>query len=160
MIGLLGRALRPGASNAYEPSAEDLDRHRELWEARLTEDAGPLELHEFGWWWTSGRLTQPEDLKRLAITLQLAGGKLGDIRRGVDLLANVVDGEAGLLEPALEVLYALAQTRTAISQNIKPDSIAAVLKLGLADEGQREGAADLVHRFGEQGYLTLRGLLD
>jgi hypothetical protein len=160
VIGLLGRALRPGTSNAYEPSAEDFDRHRELWEARLTEGAGPLELQEFGWWWTSGRLTQPGDLKRLALTLQLARGKLGDIRRGINLLASVIDGEAGLLEPALEVLDVLAQARTAMSQSIKSDSIAAVLKVALADGGQREGAADLVHRFGEQGYLTLRSLLD
>lgn len=60
----------------------------------------------------------------------------------------------------LEVLAALAESRTAVPQNIKADSIAAVLKAGLADDGARERAADLVHRFGEQGYLTLRSLLD
>jgi hypothetical protein len=160
MIGLLGRALRPETRDGYQPSARELDLHRELWDARLTAGAGPLELQEFGWWWTSGRLSRPDDLKRLAVTLGLAGGKLGDLRRGIDLLASWAEGEAGSLEPSLDVLDALAQGGTALSQNIKPDAIAGVLRAALADKARQERAADLVHRFGEQGYLTLRGLLD
>lgn len=160
VIGFLGRALRPGTPNGYEPSAENLDRHRGLWEERLGAQPGPLELGEFGWWWSSGRLTGPEDVGRLALTLERAGGRLGDIRRGLDLLVSLVAEDPDLREPALEVLAALAESRTAMPQNMKADSIAAVLEAGLADEGQRERAADLVHRFGEQGYLTLRSLLD
>lgn len=160
VVGLLGRALRPGTPNGYEPSAEDLNRHRELWEERLRGQAGPLELQEFGWWWTSGRLTRPEDLGRLAVTLERTEGRVGDIRRGFDLLAREVVADPALLEPALDLLDALAQSRAAMAQNIKPGAIAAVLETALADQERREQAADLVHRFGEQGYLTLRSLLD
>lgn len=160
LIGFLGRALRPGTPNGYEPSAEALDRHRGLWKERLGAQPGSLELGEFGWWWSSGRLTGPGDVERLALTLERAGGRLGDIRRGLDLLATLVANDPDLREPALEVLAALAESRTAMPQNIKADSIAALLEVGLADEGLRERSAELVHRFGEQGYLTLRSLLD
>jgi hypothetical protein len=42
---------------------------------------------------------------------------------------------------------------------VKVDGIAAILGVALASDELAGRAADLVNRFGRQGYLTLRGLL-
>jgi hypothetical protein len=159
-IATLGRALhREGVSN-YEPTDADLTRHRALWDARLDDQPGPLELREFGWWWSSGRLRDADDLRRLAATLRMANGRVGDVRTALKVVDEILATDPALTEPALEVLEALADARTAQSQYIDPALLTRLLSTSLADPAHRARATAVVHRFGEQGYLTLRSLLD
>jgi hypothetical protein len=160
VIATLGRALHPRGDGAYEPTEADLARHRSLWDERLADDPGPLELREFGWWWTSGRLSELDDLRRLTTTLRLGSGRIGDVRPALVLIDKLVASNAALTEPALELLEVLAQERTTQSQYIDPAVLSRLGEAALADPGLRERAVALVHSLGEQGYLTLRSLLD
>jgi hypothetical protein len=63
VMATLGRALHPEGPGEYQPHAEDLERHRALWDSRLAAKPGTLELREFGWWWSSGRFRTSEDLQ-------------------------------------------------------------------------------------------------
>jgi len=158
VMATLGRALHGALSN-YEPSCEDLARHRALWDARLADEPGPLELWEFGWWWSSGRLRKADDLRRLAKTLRAARARIGDVRNALKLVDELVAADPALAEAATGVLEALAEARTAESQHIDRALLAHLLTPGLADSALQERATALVHSFGEQGYLTLGSLL-
>jgi hypothetical protein len=160
VVAMLGRALHPDGPGDYVPTDSDLERHRTMWDARLRDAPGPLELSEFGWWWSSGVLRDPLDLRRLTDTLRLAEGRVGDIRDAVVLASDAVVADAALAEPAIEMLEVLAEYATARAQYIDVAPLTAILRAGLAVDELRERAAALVHRFGEQGYLTLRSLLD
>jgi hypothetical protein len=160
VMATLGRALHPEGPGDYEPTEADLTRHRALWDARLGGEPGPLELREFGWWWSSGRLREADDLRRLSATLRLAAGRIGDVRDALQLVDELATADPALAEPALEVLEALAEARTARSQYADAALLARLLEAGLTDPPLRERAVALVHSFGEQGYLTLRSVLD
>lgn len=160
VMATLGRALHPEGPGDYEPTEADLTRHRALWDARLGGEPGPLELREFGWWWSSGRLRKADDLRRLSATLRLAAGRIGDMRDALQLVDELATADPALAEPALEVLEALAEARTARSQYADAALLARLLEAGLTDPPLRERAVALVHSFGEQGYLTLRSVLD
>ncbi len=85
-MGTLGRALHKRGPGDYEPTAADLERHRQLWDSRLKANPGPLELREFGWWWSSSRFRREEDIQRFTATLAAAHGRIGDIRDAVTLV--------------------------------------------------------------------------
>jgi hypothetical protein len=160
LIATLGRALHPELIGDYEPTTDDLNRHRELWDARLRAgEAGTPEWREFGWWWTSGRLTTPDDVRRLNTTLRLGRGRVGDVRDALVLLDRTTSDDSTLVEPAVETLEVLADARTAQAQYIDPDVLANLLRRALSAPGLTERATALVHTFGEQGYVALRGLL-
>jgi len=159
VVGVLGRALHPDTPGDYEPDEAAVQRHRELWQARLADEPGPLELREFGWWWSSGRFRRPDDLGRLTRTLRAAGGRVGDIRDALQVVRDAQAADANLLEPVVELLEAIAEARTAQSQYLDLDLMADLLRGPLANADLRERAVALVHAFGEQGYLTLRSML-
>ena len=160
VIATLGRALHPGHDSGYEPTDTELARHRSLWDERLANDPGLLELREFGWWWTSGRLTEPADLRRLTRAVRLGAGRIGDIRPALILVDKLVAADVAFTEPALELLEVLVQERTVQSQRIDPGVLSRLAAAALADPGVHERAVALVHGLGEQGYVTLRSLLD
>jgi len=160
VIATLGRALRPGPDGGYEPSAEDLERHRSLWDERLAATPGALELREFSWWWLSGRLSEPDDLRRLIATARLAHGQIGEVRIVLSLVDQRISEHPELAEPALELLEVLAQERITQSQYIDPALLSRVMAAALAKPELCERATALVHALGEQGYLALRALLD
>jgi hypothetical protein len=161
LVGTLGRALRPGGEGDYEPDAADLERHRELWSARLAvEDLGVAEAEEFGWFWTSGRFETAEDVERLALTLQRAGGKLEDARAAIRLLAERLGHDAALAAPAMAVLEAIAEARSAGPQHLQVAHLQSILEVGLRESISTERARALIHSYGEQGFIQLRALLD
>jgi hypothetical protein len=160
VIATLGRALHPEGPSDYQPTAHDLDRHRTLWDSRLADDPGPNELHEFGWWWSSGRFRAADDLHRLTATLTAASGHIGDVRDALALVRDLLSNNAALTGPVVELLEALARARTAQSQYLTPELLSDLLHPALEHGDLRDRAVELVHRFGEQGYLTLRALLD
>jgi hypothetical protein len=160
VVATLGRALHADLPGDYKPTAEDLDRHRALWDARLRGgDAEAPEWREFGWWWTSGRFTTADDVRRLTETLRLGGGRVGDIRDALHLLDRTASGNRALVDAALAVLEVLAEARTAQAQYIDPDILDNLLRRALGEPELEDRATALVHAFGEQGYVTLRGLL-
>ena len=161
LIGTLGRALRGGEAGSYEPDEPALERHRELWSARLVaEDLGTKEAEEFGWFFTSGRLTRPDDVERLAQTLERTGGRVRDVRGALSLLARLVDEDHALAGPAMSVLEALAAAASAGPQYIRAAHLQSILEAGLRGQDTRERARALIHAFGEQGFVALRALLD
>ena len=161
LIGTLGRALRGSEPGSYQPDEAALERHRELWSARLgAEDLGTKEAEEFGWFFTSGRLTRPEDVERLAQTLERTSGRVQDVRGALSLLAGLVCEDTTLAEPAISVLEALAAAASAGPQHIRVAHLQSILGEGLRGDGTRERARALIHAFGEQGFVALRALLD
>ena len=161
LIGTLGRALRGGEPGSYQPDESALVRHRELWSARLSaEDLGTKEAEEFGWFFTSGRLARPEDVERLARTLQRTSGRVQDVRGALSLLARLVGEDRTLAAPAMSVLEALGAAATARPQHIREAHLQSILEAGLREGDTRERARGLVHTLGEQGFVTLRALLD
>ena len=160
VMALLGRALNPRGPSDYAPSTEDLNRHRALWDSRLAANPGPLELREFGWWWSSGRFRRPEDLARMTATFAAAGGQVGDIRDALALVRDLLSEDTALAAPVIQLLEALAQARTAQSQYLAPELLSDLLRPALERADLRDRAVALVHQFGAQGYLTLRALLD
>jgi hypothetical protein len=159
-IATLGRALNPRIDGGYQPTDADLERHRSLWDDRLNDAPGPLELREFGWWWLSGRLSDPDDLRRLTATARLARGRIGEARPALSLVDKLIPSNAALIDPALELLEVLAQERAAQSQHIDPALLSRLAAAALARPSLRERATAVVHSLGEQGYVTLRSLLD
>jgi hypothetical protein len=160
VIATLGRALHTNGPSQYQPSPDDVTRHRALWQTRLDDTPGPLELHDFGSWWSSGRFASPDDLARVANTLRRANGHLADIRRALAMTAQLADADPTIIEPVLELVEALTGTRAAQGQYIQADILARLLEPPLAQPHLRERAIGIVHALGEQGYLTLRSLLD
>ncbi len=160
VMATLGRALHTDSPGNYQPSEQDLERHRALWDSRLTDNPGPLELREFGWWWTSGQFRGAHDLERLTTTFQAASGQLGDMRDGLALARELLCENPTLAAPIIDLLEVLAQARTAQSQYLAPDLLSKLLGPALERSDLRDRAIVLVHQFGEQGYLTLRALLD
>lgn len=161
VMATLGRALHPRGLADYAPSADDLERHRTLWDSRLAGDPGPLELLEFGWWWSSGRFRTSDDLQRLTATLNAADGRIGDVRDVLTVVGELLSNDHALLTPqVVELLEALAQARTAQSQYIPSELLANLLEPAIDSGDLHDRAVVLVHQFGEQGYLTLRDLLD
>lgn len=156
----LGRALHAESPGDYEPTDEDLDRHRALWDSRLIDTPGPLELAEFGWWWSSGRFRKADDLKRLTATLDAAAGRLGDVRSALAVARDLLSDDKTLASPIVELLEVLAQTRTAQSQYLTPELLSDLLVPAIGQDALHHRAVALVHQFGEQGYLALRALLD
>jgi hypothetical protein len=57
-------------------------------------------------------------------------------------------------------VFSLALAHTAQSQCLAPGLLSELLRLALDKDHLRDSAVALVHQFGEQGYLTLRALLD
>lgn len=144
LIDTLGRALRGGESGSYQPDEGALKRHRELWSARLgAEDLGIKEAEEFGWFFTSGRLTLPEDIERLTRTLERTGGRVQDIRGALSLLAGLVGEHRTLVEPAMAVLEALAAAASAGPQYIRAAHLQSILGEGLQEGDARERARAL-----------------
>jgi hypothetical protein len=161
LIGTLGRALRGSEPGSYQPDEAALERHRELWSARLgAEDLGTKEAEEFGWFFTSGRLTRSEDVERLARTLERTGGRVQDVRGALSLLARLVCEDPTLAESAMSVLEALAAAASAGPQYIRAAHLQSILREGLRGEDTSERARALIHAFGEQGFVALRALLD
>lgn len=74
--------------------------------------------------------------------------------------ALLLSNDPALAPPVVELLEALAQARTAQSQYLASELLADLLRPALDDGDLRDRAVALVHQFGEQGYLTLRALLD
>jgi hypothetical protein len=161
LVGTLGRALRGGEPGSYRPDEAALEHHRELWSERLgAEDLGTKEAEEFGWFFTSGRLKRPEDVERLARTLERTDGRLQDVRGALSLLARLVGEDPALAAPAMSVLEALAAHASAGPQYIRAEHLQAILEAGLAEDETRERTRALIHAFGEQGFVALRALLD
>lgn len=160
VMATLGRALHPEGPSDYQPTAQDLDRHRALWDSRLADNPGPNELHEFGWWWSSGRFRAADDLHCLTATLTAAGGHIGDVRSALALVRDLLSNDAALTGPVVELLEALTRARAAQAQYLAPVLLSDLLRPALENGDLRDRAVELVHRFGEQGYLTLRALLD
>lgn len=160
VMATLGRALHAESASDYEPTDEDLDRHRALWDSRLIGTPGPLELREFGWWWSSGRFSRPDDLERLTATLDAGGGRLGDVRDAVALAGGLLSNDETLARPVVEFLEVLANARTAQSQYLAPELLSDLLVPALGHDDLHDRAVALVHQFGQQGYLALRALLD
>ncbi len=65
-----------------------------------------------------------------------------------------------LVAAVVDLLEALASAGTAQSQYVRPDLLSDLLRPALERDTLRDHAVALVHQFGEQGYLTLRALLD
>ena len=160
VMATLGRALHAESPGDYEPTDEDLDRHRALWDSRLIDTPGPVELAEFGWWWSSGRFGRPDDLKRLTATLDVAAGRLGDVRSALAVARDLLSGDEALASPIVELLEVLARTRTAQSQYLTPELLSDLLGPAIGEDALHDRAVALVHEFGQQGYLTLRALLE
>ena len=160
VMATLGRALHAESPGDYEPSDEDLDRHRALWDSRLIGAPGPLELAEFGWWWSSGRFRRPDDLKRLTATLDAAAGRLGDVRNALAVARDLLSDDTALTSPVVDLLEVLARTRTAQSQYLSPELLSDLLAPAIGQDDVHDRAVALVHEFGQQGYLDLRALLD
>jgi hypothetical protein len=161
MIGVLGRALRTDGPGDYDPDEAELGRHRGLWSARLAaEDLGTREAEEFGWFFTSERLWQPEDVERLMLTLKRTEGRIQDSRKTIGLLARLVGENPAVVEAAIAALEEIGTARTAIPQHLREAELGVVLKAGLAEPATEERAQALIHIFGEQGFVTLRALLD
>lgn len=160
VMATLGRALHAEGPGDYQPGAEDLERHRALWDSRLAGSPGPLELSEFGWWWSSGRFRRADDLERMTATLAASGGRIGNVRDALALVRDRLSEDPALAAPVVDLLEALAQARTAQSQYLTPKLLSDLLHPALEEGDLRDRAVALVHQFGEQGYLTLRALLD
>lgn len=159
VISTLGRSLRP-QEDVFDPTDHDLERFRSLWDERLADDPGPLELAEYGWWWTSGRLTDAADLRRLTATV--TRGAIGSmhLRTALGLLDQLLAADPELTGDALALLEVLGDQETLGANHVDPDVLRRLIKPALASADLRERAIALVHRLGEQGYITLRGLLD
>ena len=159
-MATLGRALHAENPGDYEPTDEDLDRHRALWDSRLIDTPGPLEIAEYGWWYSSSRFRRPDDLERLTATVEAAGGRLGDVRNTLAVARDLLYGDNRLASPIVELLEVLARTRTAQSQYLTPELLSDLLVPAIGQDALHDRALALVHEFGQQGYLTLRALLE
>jgi hypothetical protein len=128
VMATLGRALHPEGPGDYQPTAPDLDRPRTLWDSRLADEPGPLELYEFGWWWSSGRFRTADDLHRLTSTLTTAGGRIGDVRDALavvrDLLSNDVALAAAVANCLRLSLWPAPRSRNTWPRNFSPTSCA------------------------------------
>jgi hypothetical protein len=107
-----------------------------------------LELHEFGWWWSSGRFGTADDLHRLTATLTAAGGRIGDVRDALALVRDRLSNDASLTAPVVELLEALARARIAHSQYLAPEVLSDLLRPALENGDRRDRAVALVHEFG------------
>jgi hypothetical protein len=82
------------------------------------------------------------------------------VRDALALVRDPLSENPGLVAPVVELLETLAQTRTAQSQYVAPELLSDMMRPALEHSDLRDRAVALVHQFGEQGYLTLRALLD
>jgi hypothetical protein len=96
----------------------------------------------------------------LARTLELTDGRVQDVRGALSLLSRLVGSSESLAAPAMSVLEALAAHASARPQYIRAEHLQSILEAGLGQEDTKERARELVHSFGEQGFLALRALLD
>lgn len=160
VMSILGRALQPDNQHGYEATEDDIERHRQVWQSRIDDSPGPDELREFGWWWSSGRFTRPDDVARLAATIRAAEGRVGDLRDSMETLRRLTLADAALIPAAMEVVEAIAACRAAPAPVLPAEVLSGLLSAGLGEATTRDSAATLVHEFGEQGYLTLRSLLE
>jgi hypothetical protein len=150
----LGLSLR-----GHDWSPENCQRLEELWQQRLDalDDRDP-ELHEYGWWFSSGQFSGDRGLALLVSTLEKSGGVVDNAKEVLEALAPLARRHQELANRTLELTIAGSEWYVL---DYSRDAIRAVLEavLGGDDEPAKEGARRLIHGLGEKGVHGMQDLL-
>ncbi|MBA2637778.1 MAG: hypothetical protein H0U79_06110 [Solirubrobacterales bacterium] len=149
--------LREGDDDVVRDVAPRL---MQLWSDRLDALAGDdPELRAFSWWYSSGRLPEPEATILIVRTIQQTGGVVDDLRGCLDRAAAIAEAQP---DAAANLLAALLATEPGRDQlRLTGDRIPNLLRAITAsgDAAARVRVVQLIHELGEVGLGDHRDLM-
>ncbi|HEX5924845.1 MAG TPA: hypothetical protein VFY45_13515 [Baekduia sp.] len=149
--------LREGDDEVLAPAIQRLVDH---WRRRIDAlDGDSSELSSYSWWYSSGRLPEPEAIALLIDTINKTGGRLDDVRGCLDRAAAVAESHADRAADLLAAMLGATHGREEL--NYTGDRIPNLLK---AITATRTPALDarvtkLINELGEEGIGDYRGFL-
>jgi hypothetical protein len=149
--------------DATELAAEVAPRLPDLWGRRLDElgpRGGDPELVRYGWWYSSGKLTEPEGTELLVRTLTAAKGRVTDLRGCLERATEVAsENPSGACAVLAAVVAGEGRDELRVVGNRVRELLEAIVAARDTDAGTRGEAERLVNELGEHGLGDYRDAL-
>lgn len=157
-----------GLSVLHDREADELaaavaPRLPELWGRRLDE-LGPsgtdLELASYGWWYSSGKLAEPEATELLVRTLKVATGRVTDLHGSLGRAAKVAtENPSGACAVLTAIVSGEGRDELRVFGNRVRELLEAIVAATDSGTDARAGAGRLVNELGEHGLGDYRDTL-
>ena len=157
-----------GLSVLHEDDAADLAaevavRLPGLWDTRLQELAGCMDDSEataYGWWYSSGKLAEPQSTALLARTLDATQGRVDDLRGCVERVTHVAaEHPGGACEVLAAIVAADGRDELHLVDTRVANLVEAIAAAARADAAVLAEAERLVNELGEHGLGDYRPAL-